>query len=250
MGALLAWTMAFALNLDLPLARAFIIVPLGIALAVLGGLLPAIKISAVPPAIVLRQGEVDAVRARYWSLPGLVGLAWHGMMRRRTRTMVVILSMALATGLFTVFLSATLGLRGYLEGTLLGEYLILRVESHHYVMAAVSLVVAGIAIAEVLLVSAIERRREIGILKALGWRSREVLRLFILEGVTFGLVGGVVGVFLAALSMLIIFEGNIGSWALVLPIGIMTPVVSGLAAGVLPGYLASRIPPAAALRYE
>src|SRR3990172_3321844 len=61
-------------------------------------------------------------------------------------------------------------------------------------IAAISLLVAGIGIMNIMIVSLIERTREIGILKALGTKSRTVLTIFLSESVIIGIIGAVVGI--------------------------------------------------------
>src|SRR4030043_143128 len=63
-------------------------------------------------------------------------------------------------------------------------------------IAAISLLVAGIGIMNIMIVSLIERTREIGILKALGMKSRTVLTIFLGESVIIGLLGAVIGIVL------------------------------------------------------
>ena len=61
-------------------------------------------------------------------------------------------------------------------------------------IAAISLVVAGIGIMNIMIVSLMERTREIGILKALGTKSRTVLLIFLSEAVIIGVIGGAIGI--------------------------------------------------------
>jgi putative ABC transport system permease protein len=77
-------------------------------------------------------------------------------------------------------------------------------------IAGISLLVAGIGIMNIMIVSLMERTREIGILKALGMRSRTVLGIFLTEALVVGLVGAVVGV-VTGYSMAIIFSAFSGS---------------------------------------
>ena len=77
-------------------------------------------------------------------------------------------------------------------------------------IAGISLLVAGIGIMNIMIVSLLERTREIGILKALGMKSRTVLGIFLTEALVVGLVGAVVGV-VTGYSMAIIFSAFSGS---------------------------------------
>jgi putative ABC transport system permease protein len=87
-------------------------------------------------------------------------------------------------------------------------------------IAGLSLMVAGVGIMNVMMVSLMERRREIGILKALGMRDRTVLAIFLCEAALIGLVGGVIGAVLgfAAADLIALFLGKValpiqlGSW--------------------------------------
>lgn len=133
-------------------------------------------------------------------------------------------------------------------------------------IAAISLLVAGIGIMNIMIVSMIERTREIGTLKALGMKSRTVLAIFLGESVFIGLIGAVIGIAsgwaLANVVATVLGSGTFGgggggSFAI-------TPVLSpevfagSLAFGIgisvifalYPAWKASRLKPVDALRYE
>jgi putative ABC transport system permease protein len=130
-------------------------------------------------------------------------------------------------------------------------------------IAAISLLVAGIGIMNIMIVSLIERTREIGILKALGMKSRTVLYIFLAESVIIGLIGAAVGIIsgwvLANVVALFLGRGGlIGSALTIRPI--LTPEVlaGALAFGIgisvifalYPAWRASKLKPVDALRYE
>jgi putative ABC transport system permease protein len=130
-------------------------------------------------------------------------------------------------------------------------------------IAAISLLVAGIGIMNIMIVSLIERTREIGILKALGMKSRTVLHIFLTESVIIGLIGAVIGIIsgwvLANVVALFLGRGGlIGSALTITPI--LTPIVfiGALAFGIgvsvifalYPAWRASKLKPVEALRYE
>jgi len=131
-------------------------------------------------------------------------------------------------------------------------------------IAAISLLVAGIGIMNIMIVSLIERTREIGILKALGMKSRTVLTIFLGESVIIGLMGAVIGIIsgwiLANITASILGSGVFGGGGGFKIIPLLTPevMVGALAFGVgvsvifalYPAWRASKLKPVEALRYE
>ncbi len=120
-------------------------------------------------------------------------------------------------------------------------------------ISGISLVVGGIVIANIMLVSVIERTREIGIRRALGARKKDIRRQFLAEAVMLSLGGGLAGV---ALGMLISF---VLSHAFPLPtkvtpglvaVGLLLSVITGFFAGYFPARKAANLTPIEALRYE
>jgi putative ABC transport system permease protein len=120
-------------------------------------------------------------------------------------------------------------------------------------VAAVSLLVGGIGIMNIMLVSVTERTREIGIRLAIGARARDVLMQFLIEAVVMSASGGIVGILLglagsAALSNLLeipfIFQPGIVIVAVLFAAGV------GVAFGYFPARRAARLDPIEALRHE
>ncbi|MBP2666792.1 MAG: MacB-like periplasmic core domain containing protein [Firmicutes bacterium] len=120
-------------------------------------------------------------------------------------------------------------------------------------VAAISLLVGGIGIMNIMLVSVTERTREIGIRKALGATFRNVLMQFIIEAVAISVTGGLFGIVVGVLgarviSMVAGWNTVVSWWAIVGAFGVS--VVIGLFFGVYPARKAAMLDPIDALRYE
>ncbi len=120
-------------------------------------------------------------------------------------------------------------------------------------LVSISLVVGGIVIMNIMLVSVMERTREIGVRKALGARRRDILGQVLIESATLSTVGAAFGVaaglgiakFIAAVSVMPAAVAP--RW---IALGVMLGLTVGIVAGVYPAARASKLDPVDALRYE
>jgi putative ABC transport system permease protein len=126
-------------------------------------------------------------------------------------------------------------------------------------LAAISLVVGGIGIMNIMLVSVTERTREIGLRKAIGASESDIMQQFLTEAVLLTSLGGLIGIAVgSAFSLLFAFLINkFGgvSWTFVFPfmgalLGIGTTVLMGLLFGIYPAKRAAKMEPIEALRFE
>ncbi|HEY3828485.1 MAG TPA: ABC transporter permease [Solirubrobacteraceae bacterium] len=118
-------------------------------------------------------------------------------------------------------------------------------------VAAISLLVGGIGVMNIMLVSVTERTREIGIRKAIGARRSDILTQFLTEAVLVSLIGGVAGVLLGVLGSQFEIAGvhpAIASYSIFLAFG--AAVLTGLFFGTYPAGRAARMRPIEALRFE
>ena len=138
-------------------------------------------------------------------------------------------------------------------------------------IAGISLLVAGIGIMNIMIVSVMERTREIGILKALGAKNRTIMLIFISEAILIGLIGSTLGIGFGILMARIFsrfgftgFGGRPGMEATgttamtIVPVLTLTTLIGALAFGILvsvlfglyPAWRAAKLKPVQALRYE
>jgi putative ABC transport system permease protein len=125
-------------------------------------------------------------------------------------------------------------------------------------IAAISLLVAGIGIANTMLMSIMERTREIGIMKAIGATNSNVMEIFLIESATIGIIGGLVGCAVGIIMSNVIsevsnfmgFQIRTSVSAELLLLGLGFSVVVGVVSGIFPARHAAKLNPIEALRYE
>ena len=120
-------------------------------------------------------------------------------------------------------------------------------------IAAISLVVGGIVIMNIMLVSVTERTREIGVRKALGAKRHDLLLQFLLESATMAFLGGIVGVIVGVVSakvvtILLDFPSTIALWSVLA--GLLVAASVGIFFGVYPARKAASLDPIVALRSD
>ena len=118
-------------------------------------------------------------------------------------------------------------------------------------IAAISLVVGGVGIMNIMLVSVTERTREIGLRKAIGAKPSDIRNQFVIEAVALSVAGGGIGILIGYLGSLGInqfFPAEVTLWSIGLAFGVSAGV--GILFGVAPAIRASKLNPIDALRYE
>jgi len=120
-------------------------------------------------------------------------------------------------------------------------------------LVAISLVVGGIVIMNIMLMAVAERTREIGIRKALGAKRRDIMAQFIVESATLSVTGAILGIGCGLLLAFTVraftpLPAAVAPWSI--GVGVALGIAVGMLAGILPARQASRLDPIAALRQE
>jgi putative ABC transport system permease protein len=118
-------------------------------------------------------------------------------------------------------------------------------------LGVVALIVGAVGVANIMIISVLERRSEIGLRRALGATKAQIRTQFLAESILLAVAGGVVGVLAGAAATAVYASSK--SWAVVIPAeawsgGIASAILIGAFAGLMPAVRASRMPPTVALR--
>ena len=126
-------------------------------------------------------------------------------------------------------------------------------------IAAISLLVGAVGIANTMFTSVLEKTKEIGIMKSIGARNKDIMLIFLLKAAFIGLIGGIIGVFLG-IMLSGIMPMLLGDFRLIMGgtfvsvnsiiMALSVSITVGLLAGIIPAYQASKLKPVDALRYE
>jgi len=130
------------------------------------------------------------------------------------------------------------------------------IDTASWAISLLAIVIGGIGVINTMIMSVYERTREIGVLKAVGWKDRRILSMILGESIVLTFLAGIVGIILGLVAIQALIAMGMG--------GFIQPVYSpqvflralgvaltvGLIGGFYPAYRASRLPPTEALRYE
>jgi putative ABC transport system permease protein len=118
-------------------------------------------------------------------------------------------------------------------------------------LGVVALIVGAVGVANIMIISVLERRSEIGLRRALGATKSQIRTQFLAESILLAVIGGIVGVLAGAMATAV-YAGT-KNWAVIIPAkawtgGIASAILTGAIAGLMPAIRASRMPPTVALR--
>lgn len=215
----------------------------GLMVYIIGSVIPMILTRNISPYEAMRTGEISGKSKRLFQAKGTYRMAFNHFIGKWNRSFLSVISIALPTALLAVFLYITFRLRGIMYTSLLGEYVALEIGPAHYVAIMVSLIIAVLTTAEITWQNVSERREEISLLQAIGWRGWHIRRLILAEGVFSGLFAALIGLSVAFLMM----WGLYGSFPLeeigfILATGLI-PIIIGLLGTIFPAERAVRMIP-------
>ncbi|WP_053075154.1 ABC transporter permease [Ornithinibacillus californiensis] len=215
----------------------------GFIVYVFGSFIPMLLTRNISPYEAMRTGEISVNSKRIFQTKGINRMAFNHFIGKWKRSFLSVISISLPTALLAVFLYITFRLRGIMYTSLLGEYVALEIGPAHYVAILVSLVIAILTTAEIMWQNVSERREEISLLQAIGWKRWSIRRLILAEGVFSGLFAALIGLSLAFLIM----WGLYGAFpteeiGFILATGLI-PVVIGIIGTIFPAERAVRMTP-------
>lgn len=130
------------------------------------------------------------------------------------------------------------------------------IDTASWAISLLAIVIGGIGVINTMIMSVYERTREIGVLKAVGWKDRRILSMILGESIVLTLAAGVVGIIMGLVAIQVLMA--LGMSGFIQPVyspdvflrGLLVALIVGLIGGFYPAYRASRLPPTEALRYE
>jgi hypothetical protein len=190
-GLVIGIPIALALRLGESAAQIAAVVPVAMLIAGLAGVAPAIAAGRRSTVAIVQSSSTAPVKERRPPRT-LAGIAWLELRgQRRAEAVVGSLAVALGSSVLGLVVTVLVAFRGQLDATLLGVYLAGTVQPFHIALAGLTLVVGSIAVAEVVTLSYVERRADLGAMRALGWPASAVVRFLLAQAAMLGFGGGI-----------------------------------------------------------
>jgi putative ABC transport system permease protein len=208
LGAILALAGSRLLGVDTHVGNAALAAPSAVALCLATTLASSVRAVRISPIAAIRPAVASGRRAI--SPAGPITLAISNARRTPLRSALGALSLTAGVLAITLVLGLTFQFRGALAGTVLGEVVSVRVRSADVVAAITTMVLGGVAVADMLYLNIRERAAELATLRALGWTDGRIATLITSEAVVIGVVGALPGAALGLLATATL-AGGIGA---------------------------------------
>ncbi|GCE10600.1 FtsX-like permease family protein [Tengunoibacter tsumagoiensis] len=196
-GLLLALGLTLLIGAAIPWNLVLWTLPGILALALISLLVPLWQLWRVRPLELLRSGSRvvrGSQRTLPFQLPTALSMTVRNLARSRWRALILLVSLFCSSGLLTLTLHGILTLRQTLQGTLLGDFVLLQTAIPQLCGVLFTMILAVLSLADLLIMQVRERQQEIGVLQALGWRPGMIRGMFLQEGLLLALLGIVPGI--------------------------------------------------------
>lgn len=238
-GALFAIAMGSLFHLHLGILRALLVIPIGVALAVIAGLMPALRAAEATPLQSVLPDVIGGGRAHQSSR--FMGLAMTNILRVPSRSALGVSGLFFGAGALTFLLGIDAGFHHLLVGSLLGHYVSIQVRGVDLVSVGLVMGLGALSVADVLFVNLRERAAEFVTLRTCGWSEGHVARVVSLEALWLGLIGSgsgaALGVAATALVHGVPLLDGIQGAGISLGAGVLAALVACLGPAVLVGRL-------------
>ena len=178
--------------------------PVMLAFALISTLYPLWQIWHIRPAELIRtgssisSGKTSIVGSSFTHFVGMLmpigSLVLRNVSRSRTRALLALLSLFFSALLLMIMFNSLLAQHQALQGTLLGDYVLLQTAVPQIAGCVIALVLTFLSVADLLLLQVRERQKEIGLFHAIGWHPWAIQRLFVQEGLLLVIAGTIPGV--------------------------------------------------------
>lgn len=235
-GASLAFSLIRVLDLQLPATRALLVIPVAVLLAIVASLGPALRAARTTPMHAITNPASDRGGG---AVTGLTSLALNNLRRRPGRTAAASIGLVLGVGAVVILVAVTLAYTDVVTGTVLADFVRSSTRGVDYLAIGVVLLLAAVAIADVVALNVRERSAELAALRAFGWADRQVSGVIMRECVLLGVLASIPG---AVLGLAVGSLTGVPITALLLPAAaavLIGTVITGIA-GLVPAYAAAR----------
>lgn len=248
LGTIVAGALATIFSLSLPLWQTLLVLPIGSAIALVAGL-PAAWLAA-------RLAPLEAIRARV-SQPvrgarvrGLAALALANLRRVPVRTATGALVLTLGVAALTLLIGITRAFEGTFVGTLLGDAILIDIRGADFASIGIVIGLAGLSLADVLVLNLRERAPELVALRTFGWSDWHLAWVIALEAAVVGLLAGMAGGLAGVAIGATLLDFPLGSLCVGAAIAAAGALIVALVASLVPLAHLTRLTPAVAFADE